>query len=187
MWLKIAEKFKTNIWTEPKRRQALKCLENKKINNLLIEKKEEAGLHILSMGKGLMYENIVKYVSELEDYFTHAIVIKPSGWEFNSKPRIQGNLTIIGVEYSEHSSFEELKRFVRFLRPKQVISTVPIGRGAKTPKVPESWYLGEIKAHTKRQQQAITNFMIVTQKENVLLIPDLINTSVSDDKSDWMS
>lgn len=187
MWLKIAEAFKTQIWTEPKRREAIKWLEINEINERLIDNKQEAGLHVLSMGKGLMYENIVKYVKELEDHFTYAIVIKPSGWEINSKPRIQGNIALIGVEYSEHSSFDELRRFVRFLRPKKVISTVPIGHGLKTPKVPESWYLGEIKPHTKRQQQAITNFITVSQKENVLINPEVINTSVSDDKSDWMS
>lgn len=186
MWLKIAETFNKQIWTEPRRREALKWQENEAINKRLVEKKEEAGLHILSMGKGLVYENIVKYVENLEEYFTHAIVIKPSGWELNSRPRIQGNITIVGVEYSEHSSFEEMRRFIRFLRPKSVISTVPIGRGHRTPKVPESWFLGEIKPRTK-QQQAITNFVKYTHKENMSTIPLPECNVSSDEKSDWMS
>lgn len=191
IWLKIAETFNNKIWTEPKRREALKLIQNENINKRLVLTKEEAGLHILSMGKGLAYENIVKYVEDLEEYFTHAIVIKPSGWEINSRPRIQGNITIVGVEYSEHSSYEEMKRFVRFLRPKKVISTVPIGRGHKTPRVPESWYLGEIKPRTK-QQQAITNFIKISKPKEKspdplpLPLPDFVASS-SDDKSDWMS
>lgn len=195
VWLKIAETFNKKIWTEPRRREALKCLENYAINKRLVENKEDAGLHILSMGKGLVYENVVKYVENLEQYFTHAIVIKPSGWELNSRPRIQGNIAIVGVEYSEHSSYDELKRFVRFLRPGNVISTVPKGRGSETPKVPENWYSGKIKPHTKQQQQAITNFIRINprinHKENLnvslpLPPPELMNTS-SDGKSDWMS
>lgn len=196
LWLKIAERFDLKVWVEPKRAIALKCLEMEEINIRLVRKQEEAALHVLSMGKNLVYENIVKYMDDLQDHFTHAIVIKPSGWELNSKPRIQGNITIVGVEYSEHSSFEELKRFVRFLRPKKVISTVPIGRGEKTPNVPENWYLGPIKPHTKRTQQpVITNFVQVLQKENLqtknfpLLVPVEVDVerSFSDNKSDWMS
>lgn len=198
MWVKIAETFNIKVWAEPRRRQALKCLNNIEINQRLVDNQQDADLHILSMGKNLMYENIVKYMDQLQDSFTHAIVIKPSGWEAHSKARNQGNISIVGVEYSEHSSFQELKRFVRFLRPKNVISTVPIGRGVvNTPCVPEKWYLGETKPKTKRGQQSITNFIAVTPVVPVIpVVPDIPVaeeellmdlTLFSDDKSDWMS
>jgi len=45
--------------------------------------------------------------------------IRPSGWEKNSKPSYGKRISTIGIEYSEHSSYKELERFVRFL----VIST----------------------------------------------------------------
>lgn len=69
------------------------------------------------------------------------LAIRPSGWEKNSKPSYGKRISVIGVEYSEHSSYKELERFVRFLKPKNVISTVPVGRDlCVTGTVPVKWY-----------------------------------------------
>jgi len=69
------------------------------------------------------------------------LAIRPSGWEKNSKPSYGKRISVIGVEYSEHSSYKELERFVRFLKPKNVISTVPVARDlCVTGKVPAKWY-----------------------------------------------
>jgi DNA cross-link repair 1A protein len=56
----------------------------------------------------------------------------PTGWEMGCKNKISdcvnatcnGNITIYGIPYSEHSSFTELRRFVQFLKPAEVIPTV---------------------------------------------------------------
>ncbi|KXJ71870.1 hypothetical protein RP20_CCG019455 [Aedes albopictus] len=78
----------------------------------------------------------------------------------------RGRINIIGVEYSEHSSFDELKRFVRFLRPHDVISTVPYGNSNqnKTPQVPLGWYRGDIRPERQALQLSMTSFVKVGLK-----------------------
>ena len=64
----------------------------------------------------------------------------PTGWEMKpGRNRASdsinvtsyGNVTTYGVPYSEHSSFTELKRFVQFLKPEEVIPTVNVGNPTK--------------------------------------------------------
>lgn len=64
------------------------------------------------------------------------LAFKPTGWTFRNtfssvhdiKPITHGAVTIFGVPYSEHSSFDELKMFINGLRPKHVIPTVNNGK-----------------------------------------------------------
>lgn len=69
-----------------------------------------------------------------------------------------------GVQYSEHSSFNELKRFVRFIKPRKVISTVPFSSKnmEKTPKVPHSWLNYELKPNRATGQTNIMDYMKVS-------------------------
>lgn len=88
------------------------------------------------------------------------LALRPSGWEKNSRPQYRGRINIVGIEYSEHSSYDELRRFVRFLRPREVISTVPYGNTNlnRTPQVPTSWYQGPIRPEKPPLQTAITSY-----------------------------
>jgi len=63
----------------------------------------------------------------------------PTGWEMSRKSKTfdsvrkdsYGNITIYGIPYSEHSSFAELRRFVQFLKPAEIIPTVNVADHAK--------------------------------------------------------
>ena len=73
---------------------------------------------------------------------------RPTGWAFGKGPqgggaggsgigrtvRLGGNVTIVEVPYSEHSSFEELQACCRDLRPAKIVATVNGGpRGDRCP------------------------------------------------------
>lgn len=68
----------------------------------------------------------------------------------------------MGIEYSEHSSNAELERFVTYLKPREVISTVPVMQGNPciTPEIPEKWYKYVIlKSMQRNFQPSITSFL----------------------------
>uniref|UniRef100_A0A182NQ14 DNA cross-link repair 1A protein n=1 Tax=Anopheles dirus TaxID=7168 RepID=A0A182NQ14_9DIPT len=167
VWLELAMSTGMKVWTEPNRWKALKAIADPQQLSMLVADPLEANIHVLAMNK-LSYDELYEYLNQFSDRFDSIIAIRPSGWEKNSKPQYRGRINIVGVEYSEHSSFDELKRFVQYLRPREVISTVPYGNSNqnRTPTVPVSWYQGEIRPQRKALQLSITNF-ITPAKGNI--------------------
>jgi DNA cross-link repair 1A protein len=72
--------------------------------------------------------------------YDRLIAIKPSGWTHTDAPGVcqlskgviiskkSKNITIYGLEYSEHSSFDELKNCIQTLRPEKIIPTVNVAK-----------------------------------------------------------
>ena len=63
--------------------------------------------------------------------FKSIIGFKPTGWTFKSgtaykcsQSKVNSKVMIFSVSYSEHSNFNELRDFVRFLNPGKIIPTV---------------------------------------------------------------
>uniref|UniRef100_B3P2F1 GG12882 n=1 Tax=Drosophila erecta TaxID=7220 RepID=B3P2F1_DROER len=146
IWLALAKEFTMKVWTESNRSTAVRCLKWPDLDSVLTEDPREANLHVVTMGK-ISYPSLVDYFTLFEDQYDMLLGIRPSGWEKNSKPSYGKRISTIGIEYSEHSSYKELERFVRFLKPKRVISTVPVGRNLfVTGDVPTQWYKYEGRA-----------------------------------------
>lgn len=60
--------------------------------------------------------------------YNRVVALVATGWSFQVKSKIsvqrKDHLCVIGVPYSEHSSYSELLRFVELVKPKRVIPTV---------------------------------------------------------------
>ncbi|KAI5634208.1 DNA repair metallo-beta-lactamase domain-containing protein [Phthorimaea operculella] len=77
-------------------------------------------------------QKLRSYLESLNGAFSEVVAFKPSGWENGKNSSVEKDtVTIHGIPYSEHSSFSELIRFVKFLQPKQVVPTVDISGGIK--------------------------------------------------------
>ncbi|XP_050068790.1 DNA cross-link repair 1A protein-like [Anopheles maculipalpis] len=170
VWLELAMASGMKVWTEPNRWKALTAIADPQHLSLLVADPVQANIHVLAMKK-LSYDELNEYMNQFPDRYDTVIAIRPSGWEKNSKPQYRGRINIVGIEYSEHSSFDELKRFVQFIRPREVISTVPYGNSNqnRTPTVPASWYQGDVRPQRKALQLSITNFITPVKGADVIM------------------
>jgi DNA cross-link repair 1A protein len=144
MFTAIAEALDCRIWATSQKAKILKALGDKVIQSRLTETSSDAGVHVLEMKH-------VKNRREMEQYlelvgqggrrFNHILTVTPTGWTHTRGASVEsslaslaiqtyGKVSSLSVPYSEHSSFGELRRFVKFLQLKnyrQVIPTVNVG------------------------------------------------------------
>ncbi|XP_020246783.1 DNA ligase 6 [Asparagus officinalis] len=104
-------------------------------SNVFTEDASASSIHVIGwnlLGETWPYfrPNFVKMKEiMLERGYSKAVGFVSTGWLYETKKdgfavRVKDELEIHLVPYSEHSSYDELREFVRFLRPKRVIPTV---------------------------------------------------------------
>lgn len=136
VFLAVAEELNLKVWCNKGKRAYLDCLECPRLKAVLVDKQEEAKLHVLPL-KSLWKRGMREYLQKHYDHFDAIVALRPSGWEYKRNkhmvPETEGNIAIYPVPYSEHSSYTDLERFIVWLRPRRIIPTVnmhdPIKRG----------------------------------------------------------
>ncbi|CAK1590265.1 unnamed protein product [Parnassius mnemosyne] len=127
-FLGIARRVGCAVWACPEKDRVLQIVEGRSFNQA---SPQSCQLHVVPM-RDLTHEKLRAYLDGLKGAFSEVVAFKPSGWENGKNSTVQKDfVTIHGIPYSEHSSFSEMIRFVKFLKPKQVIPTVDISGGAK--------------------------------------------------------
>lgn len=147
VWLSIAQKFNLKVFVDSERRKAMECLENSDLLSTLTVNPLEANIHVLSLGN-VTYPMISGYAQKFTEHFDAFLAIRPSGHETGQrKPYYRGRISMLPMQYSEHSSYHELERFIKYLQPKQVISTVPFSAKSleNVPRIPLEWLKKEVK------------------------------------------
>ncbi|WVZ69258.1 hypothetical protein U9M48_018071 [Paspalum notatum var. saurae] len=109
-------------------------------NGVFTEDAAETDVHVTGwniLGETWPYfrPNFVKMKEiMMERGYMKAVGFVPTGWMYETKKegfavRVKDSLEMHLVPYSEHSSYNELREYVKFLHPKRVIPTVGVDAG----------------------------------------------------------
>ena len=141
--LGIAETLNLLIYADARKRSILKLLKWPELEDRLTADPRATPLHLVSMAL-LSKQKLTDYRDSFQDRFTHVLGIRPTGWTFTNDPskiessnhlndynnwnlempRIDGNVGVWPVPYSEHSSYRELEHFLNSISVHRVIPTV---------------------------------------------------------------
>ncbi|KAI9297597.1 DRMBL-domain-containing protein [Neoconidiobolus thromboides FSU 785] len=135
IFLNIAKQLKTKVYVTQAKFQILMNFMDINLNNILTLDPTEAKVHILPMNQ-INAKSLKEYFEQIKlinPNLNSILGIKPTGWTFSNKYANQDNppskidlnnlkpssicdkVTIYGLPYSEHSSFEELRSFVKHI------------------------------------------------------------------------
>ncbi|XP_020593099.1 DNA cross-link repair protein SNM1 [Phalaenopsis equestris] len=143
VYLAISQALGVPIYTNPSRRKILQSFGWPELSGKLCSCTESSPLHVLPISC-LRHENLKDYLKTCKQQFKTVLAFRPTGWTYSERtashldliiPAMKGDVTIYGVPYSEHSSFTELREFVKFLKPEKIIPTVNVGNYANRAKM----------------------------------------------------
>ncbi|GFR43606.1 hypothetical protein Agub_g4703, partial [Astrephomene gubernaculifera] len=126
-FLEAAQELGAKVWCSPAKRAVLRLLQlPTELAAVLAEDPREACIHVT--GWGLRPEDVQAYLERYPGVWKRAVGIRPTGWTFRRSGGIsvrrQGGVTVLGVPYSEHSSWTDLCDAVAQLRPRRLVPTV---------------------------------------------------------------
>ncbi|KAJ2940253.1 hypothetical protein O0L34_g11822 [Tuta absoluta] len=158
----MARRVGCSVWACPEKDKVLQAVEGR---SFCSQPPSACQLHVVPM-RDLTHEKLRSYLDSLGSAFSEVVAFKPSGWE-NGKNSTQekDSVTIHGIPYSEHSSFSELIRFVKFLQPKQVVPTVDISGGIKA--VQKYFPCPLVDKETPANQSKVTDYFSIQHPQHV--------------------
>lgn len=114
----------------------------------------QVALHLLDHKSIFLLQNLRDFLRDNQDFFNTILGVVASGWE--SQKYKPGRISLLNVQYSEHSSYDELENFILKTQPKNVISTVPVRmNSATTSDIPREWLTDNIKSRKNMKQNRI--------------------------------
>jgi len=143
-YLGAAKILNWKVWVPPKKRKVLNILDlPQQWMELLTDDEFEAQIHVYTSKDDFHEQALADRIQNPKSRWTKVFLFRPTGWTYKPKNgtrvdpstvdrREMGCVTIIGVPYSEHSSYLELQDCVKTLRPRKLIPTVNAGDAVKS-------------------------------------------------------
>ncbi|XP_050372696.1 DNA ligase 6 isoform X2 [Argentina anserina] len=133
--LEIARRCKRKVHVDGRKMEVLRVLGVGDSGGVFTEEQCDSDVHVVGwnvLGETWPYfrPNFVRMEEIMaERGYSRVVGFVPTGWTYEVKRnkfavRSKDELEIHLVPYSEHSNYDELREYVRFLKPKRVIPTV---------------------------------------------------------------
>ncbi|SOV19957.1 DNA repair metallo-beta-lactamase protein, putative [Plasmodium sp. gorilla clade G2] len=140
IYLSVSDACNMKIYykNEKKRKIIESFLHNKHILNKITENKLEAQIHIVDINYSYIFPKLDrrKFLNlideDIEKEFDSFYYIIPTGWVKKFSFYERNNISIFLIPYSEHSNLDELKNFVKSIKPCNILPTVFYNEKEKT-------------------------------------------------------
>ena len=149
VYLAAARHFRMKVYVDSTRYKTLACCSGSwpELQSVLTTNKKDSCLWVVPNGH-INFQHLGAYLGKanhatqaLNSPYTNIVAFRPTGWSFSPSKqkkidnsssilnmKSNGNITVYGVPYSEHSSFKELVDCLFTLKPKQIIPTVNVSK-----------------------------------------------------------
>lgn len=137
----LADKLDCSIWASTEKTRILRTLDDPIIEKRLKSDPRCAKIHVMEMKRVRDHTSLRQYLEVFKGCFNHILTVIPTGWTHargstsecslkSLRIKTYGSVSSLEVPYSEHSSYSELERFIKFLKlpsSDRIIPTVNVG------------------------------------------------------------
>ena len=121
----VLESLDCKVWTDERRVSTWRCLEDGQLLARLVGDRARAQVLVLPNSL-LTWPRLGLELERLTGSWSHVLGVRPTGWSHSRgvspdsslvgvAVQTRGDVSLLEVPYSEHSSYTELQRFVKFL------------------------------------------------------------------------
>ncbi|BBN03501.1 DNA ligase 1 [Marchantia polymorpha subsp. ruderalis] len=180
----VAKRCNCLIYVTEKKLSVLKCLNLENID-IFTTDPSATNVHVVQwsfLGETWPYfrPNFLKMEKAMkESGYKKVVGFVPTGWTYELKKktfsvRKKGPFEIHLVPYSEHSNYEELREYVGFLRPKEIIPTVGLDGGGMESKAVATMrkHFRNLVDETASKKNFLKGFSRKPQEETILALKE---------------
>ncbi|XP_058785987.1 DNA cross-link repair protein SNM1-like [Vicia villosa] len=132
LFLEVARSLRKKVYVTAAKLRLLQCLEfTEEDMQWFTSNEHESNIHVAPMWTLASFKRLKHISSQYASRFSLIVAFSPTGWTFGKGKKKspgrrwqQGTIIRYEVPYSEHSSFTELKEFLNFVSPDNIIPSV---------------------------------------------------------------